>query len=124
MHELVGSSCSCFHSATKRSIYVYIYVQHTDFNLSGVALVLTLSKIARNGQIWEFTGSHMDHSSPNYVALFLFPKTQEKLQYGPKKHKHVDFREKKSLRSYMPNTKVGKKILQYNPLKIDQFNYL
>ena len=38
-------------------------------------MVPTLSKIAPNGQIWEFTGSRMDHSSPNYVArLFYFEK--------------------------------------------------
>ena len=41
-------------------------------------------------------------------ASFLFRKNQEKSQYGPKKHKNVDFRKKKSLRSYMPSTKVGK----------------
>ena len=41
-------------------------------------------------------------------ASFLIQKNQEKSQYGPKKLKNVDFREKKSLRSYMPSTKVGK----------------
>ena len=41
-------------------------------------------------------------------ASFLTRKNDKKSQYGPKKHKNVDFREKKSLRSYMPNPKVGK----------------
>ena len=73
-------------------------------------MVPALSKIAPNGQILDFTGSRMDHSSPNYVArLFYFEKKEEKWQYGPKKHKHVDFGETKSLRSYMPHTKVGQK---------------
>ena len=41
-------------------------------------------------------------------ASFSIQKNGEKWQYGPKKHKHVVFRKKKSLRSYMPHTKLGK----------------
>ena len=74
------------------------------FNLSVGCFGPTLSKIAPNGQIWDFTGSRMDQSSPNYVAcLFYFKKIKKKWQHGPKKHKNVDFREKKS----WPNTKFG-----------------
>ena len=57
------------------------------------------------------------------LRVFFNSKNKETWQYGLKKPKTVDFREK-SLRSYMPNTKGGKKILQYNPLKIKQFEYL
>ena len=50
----------------------------TGFNLSVGCFGPTLSKIAPNGQIWEFTGSRMDHSSPNYVArLFYFKKIKK-----------------------------------------------
>ena len=41
-------------------------------------------------------------------ASFLIRKNVEKWQYGPKKHKNVVFRGKKSLRSYTGHTKVGK----------------
>ena len=42
------------------------------------------------------------------LRVFFNPKNDKKTQYDPKKLKNVDFREKKSLRSYMPSTKVGK----------------
>ena len=38
------------------------------FNLSKGCFGPTLSKIAPNGQIWDFTGSRYDGSAPNYVA--------------------------------------------------------
>ena len=48
---------------------------NAGFNLSVGCFGTTLSKIAPNGQIWEFMGSRMDHSAPNYVArLFLCQK--------------------------------------------------
>ena len=66
------------------------------FNLSGGCFGPTLSKIAPNGQIWEFTGSRMDHSAPNYVArLLYFEKNQKNDNMVQKKHKNVDFRQKK-----------------------------
>ena len=37
----------------------------------------------------------------------------------PKKHKNVVFRGKTSLRSYMPHTKVGKKMFRHNPHNIN-----
>ena len=43
-----------------------------------------------------------------HCASFLLWKNEEKWHHGPKKHKHVVLREKTSLRSYMPHTKVGK----------------
>ena len=42
------------------------------------------------------------------LRVFFNPKNLEKWLYGQKKDKNVDFGEKKSLRSYMPSTKVGK----------------
>ena len=42
--------------------------KNAGFNLSVGCFGPTLSKIASNGQIWEFTGSRVDHSAPNYVA--------------------------------------------------------
>ena len=41
-------------------------------------------------------------------ASFSIRKNEEKWLDGPKKHTNVDVRETKSLRSYMPHTKVGK----------------
>ena len=68
--------------------------------------------IIQNCTKWSITGVHGPSYTPFVAKLrcasFLIRKSQEKLQYGPNKHKNVDFRENKSLRSYMPNTKVGK----------------
>ena len=41
-------------------------------------------------------------------AFFLLQKIKKNDNMVQQKHKNVDFREKKSLRSYMPHTKVGK----------------
>ena len=50
----------------------------------------------------------MDHSSPNYVArLFYFKKMEKNDDVVQQNSKMLVF-VKKSLRSYMPNTKVGK----------------
>ena len=87
----------------------YKYIQDTGFNLSEGCFGPTLSKIAPNGQIWDFSGSYYDGSAPNYVArLFYLKKIKKNDNMVQKKIKNVDFREKKSLRSYMPSTKVGK----------------
>ena len=60
-------------------IFALDLLNYSGFNLSMGCFGPTLSKIAPNGQIWEFTGSRMDHSAPNYVArLFCFKKNQEK----------------------------------------------
>ena len=42
--------------------------KNAGFNLSVGCFGPTLSKIAPNGQIWDFTGSRYDGSAPNYVA--------------------------------------------------------
>ena len=69
--------------------------------------------IIQNCTKWSITGLHgLSYTSFDAklrCASFLPQKNQEKSQYDPKKHKNADFHEKKSLRSYMPNTKVGKK---------------
>ena len=53
-------------------------LQNSGFNLSVGCFGPTLSKLAPNGQIREFTGSRMDHSAPNYVArLFYFKKIEK-----------------------------------------------
>ena len=50
----------------------------SGFNLSVGCFGPTLSKIAPNGQIWDFTGSPYDGSAPNYVArLFYFEKIKK-----------------------------------------------
>ena len=57
---------------------------------------------------WSNMGVHGLSYGPFVAKLrcasFLLRKNQEKSQYGPKNDKNVDVREKKSLRSYMPNT--------------------
>ena len=50
----------------------------SGFNLSVGCFGSTLSKITPNGQIWEFTGSRMDHSAPNYVARLFYLKKIKK----------------------------------------------
>ena len=81
----------------------------SGFNLSVGCFGTTLSKIAPNGQIWEFKGSRMDHSSPNYVArLFYFEKIKTNDNMVQKNRNMLIFVEQKSLRSYMPHTKVEK----------------
>ena len=78
------------------------------FNLSVGCFGPTLSKIAPNGQIRDFTGSRYDGSAPNYVArLFGLKKIKKNHNMDQTKSKMLIF-VKKSLRSYMPNTKVGK----------------
>ena len=68
--------------------------------------------IIQNCTKWSNSGLHglslRRFGAKLSCASFLIRKNQEKWKYGPKKHKHVDFRETKSLRSYMPHTKVGK----------------
>ena len=44
------------------------FLYNSDFNLSVGCFGPTLSKIAPNGQIRDFTGSPYDGSAPNYVA--------------------------------------------------------
>ena len=39
----------------------------------------------------------------------ITPKMKKNDNMVRQKHKHADFREKKSLRSYMPHTKIGEK---------------
>ena len=51
----------------------------SGFNLSVGCFGPTLSKIAPNGQIREFTGSRMDHSAPNYVASLFISKKWRKM---------------------------------------------
>ena len=67
--------------ARKEAILNYfetVAIHFSGFNLSVGCFGPTLSKIAPNGQIWEFTGSRMDHSAPNYVArLFYFEKIKK-----------------------------------------------
>ena len=84
----------------------YITWPNAGFNLNVGCFGPTLSKIAPNGQIWEFTGSLMDHSSPNYVArLFYFEKIKKNDNMVQKNTNMLLF-VKKSFRSYMPNPKA------------------
>ena len=80
-----------------------------SFNLSEGCFGPTLFKISPNGQIWDFTGSRYDHSAPNYVSrLFYFEKIKKNHNMVKKNTKLLIFVKKTSLRSYMPNPKVGK----------------
>ena len=54
-------------------------------------MVPTLSKIAPNGQIWEITGSRMDHSSPNYVVRLFYFKKMKKNDYMVQKNTNILF---------------------------------
>ena len=57
---------------------MHVICLNTGFNLSVGCFGPTLSKIAPNGQIWDFTGSRYDGSAPNYVArLFYFEKIKK-----------------------------------------------
>ena len=77
------------------SATTFFSLRFSGFNLSVGCFGPTLSKIAPNGQIWEFTGSRMDHSSPNYVARLFYVKQIEKNDnLIQQKRKNVDFREK------------------------------
>ena len=70
-------------------------IENPGFNLSVGCFGPTLSKIAPNGQIWEFTGSRMDQSSPNYVArLFYFEKIRKNDYMVQKNTKLLIFVEK------------------------------
>ena len=89
-------------------------------------MVPKLSKIARNGQISEFTGSRLDQSKRNFKArLFQLEKMPKNDNMIQKKHESVVFFEKKSLRSKMPHPKLVKnEILDIVPLNLIKFNYL
>ena len=80
----------------------------SGFSLSGCCFG---TGIIQNCTKWSNMGVHGLSYEPFVAKLrctsFLLRKNQEQWQYGPTKHKNVD-REKKSLRSYMPHTKVGK----------------
>ena len=80
-----------------------------DFNLSGGCFG---TDIIQNCTKWSNIGVHGLSFGPIFAkfqcASFLLRKSDEKWPYGQNKHKNVVFHATKSLRSYMPHTKVGK----------------
>ena len=71
------------------------FLLHPDFILNGGCFG---TDIIQNCTKWSNIGVHGLSYGPFVAKLrcasFLFQKNEEKWQYGPKKHKIVDFREK------------------------------
>ena len=83
-------------------------------------MVSTLSTIAPNGQIPEFTGSRLDLSSPNFIArLFYLNKMEKNDNVVQQKHKHVMFREKIFEKLHASHQRWKKQMFRHNPLKIN-----